>query len=453
MTMEAPSDTLGTRLIETYLTRIHPRFPIIVRSDLWEYHNNRTFLISCTTPNKEQAFSRFVLYMIYAMGALNLRLTSTYNDTSPETFYVAALQYVSRAREASPMHNIQAMILLILYHLRTESHKGLWQMAGLAMRTATDMGLHREVSTRSLPPFEAQMQRRLFWSLYYLEGVLASTLGRPISLSDTDIDQPLPLSISDDEKIFPLFSSLKGKEAYPYTNMTQAVLLFQLRRLESRIQRTVYRVDKPTINLLPKLSTLYTALELWREEIPPEITTAEKDRPLLHYYKAMRLLIQPFLSMLGPGDPYFHKCVEASGQICQIHKRLQGSPEYGHSFVAIHTVFLSGITLLYCLWLGGQETWSFGISNDIRACSCVLSIMGERAPNIRRYRDAFEKLVETTMSALETPRNQVNATDLEGQPQNDAANSFEFLPFIFHNGDELMDDTAWQMAKELAGWT
>lgn len=409
----------------------------------------------CASPNKDQAFARFVLYIMYAIGAINLRLTGSYSGTSPEKFYMAALQYVSRAREASALHNVQAMVLLILYHLRSESHKGLWQMAGLAMRTATDMGLHREVSTRSLPLFEAEMLRRLFWSLYYLEGVLASTLGRPISLSDADIDQPLPLSIADDEKIFssvPPDQRIRGKEAFPYTNMTQAVLLFQLRRLETRIQRSVYRVDRPAIDLLPKLYSLYNELELWHENIPPETTRAERDRPLLHYYKAVRLLIQPFLGMLGPGDPYFHKCVAAAGQICQIHKRLQGSPEYGHSFVAIHTVFLSGITLLYCLWLGGQEIWSFGISNDIRACSCVLSIMGERAPNIRRYRDAFERLAETTMSALETPQIEIMPTSI-GNTALPSSDRSDFPSFNFDDGSELMDDAAWQMAKELAGWT
>lgn len=446
-TAEPPSDVLGTRLIEAYLVRIHPRFPIIVRSDIWEYHHNRHVLGVGDSPAKEDGFRLFVLYMVYAIGALNLRLTEAYNDTAPEKFYISALKHVSSAREASSIHNVEAMVLLILYHVRSESHYGLWHMAGLAMRTVIDLGLHREASTRHLSPFLAQLRRRLFWSLYALEGILASTLGRPLSLADCDIDQPLPLSIDDDDRTggaSPDYKPGPGQEAYPYTNMSQSILLFQLRRFESRVQRVIYRVDRPTSALLPKLYPLYSEIEAWRASIPPEVMGSELDRPLLNYHKTMRLLIQPFLGMLNADDPYFQQCVVSAGQICQIHKRLHQSPEYGHSFIAVHTVFVAGITLLYCLWLGREKVWSFGVSNNLRACSCVLSIMGERAPWVRRYRDVYEGLVEATMTALETSDEDVSRGEGQRLMNNWSGLSLDEL--------EVLDDGAWNMARELAGW-
>ncbi|KAL1303087.1 hypothetical protein AAFC00_006531 [Neodothiora populina] len=441
---EPPSDALGTRLIEAYLVRIHPRFPFLIRSDLWDYHRKRNTL--GTEPAKaEDGFSLFVLYMVYAIGALNLRLTEAYKNTPPEKFYISALKHVSSARESSSIHNVEAMVLLILYHFRSESHYGLWHMTGLAMRTVTDLGLHRHASTRHLPPFVAQLRRRLFWSLYSLEGTLASTLGRPLSLSDCDIDQPLPLSIDDDVRsdgVLCEHIALPGREAYPYTNMSQSILLFQLRRFESRVQRTVYRVDRATSSLLPKLYPLYHELEAWHASIPPELANRELDRPLLNYHKTMRLLLQPFLGLLDPADPYFQQCIVSAGQICQIHKRLHQSPEYGHSFIAVHTIFVSGITLLYCLWLGREKVWSFGVSNNLRACSCVLSIMGERSPWVRRYRDVYESLVEATMAALDTP----NGSDTSNRQVLNAWEGFSF------EGLDGLDDGAWNMARELAGW-
>jgi len=442
---EPPSDALGTRLIETYLGRIHPRFPILVRSDLWEFHRKRHLLGAREPITKDDGFSLFVLYMVYAIGALNLRLTETYTDTSPENFYISALKHVSSAREASSIHNVEAMVLLILYHLRSESHYGLWHMTGLAMRTGTDLGLHRQASTRHLSPFVAQLRRRLFWTLFSLEGVLASTLGRPMSLSDRDIDQPLPLSVDDDDPSGGMLEKLPvpGQEAYPYTNMTQSILLFQLRRFESRVQRSIYRVDRPTASLLPKLYPLYRDMEAWHANIPQEVKGGELDRPLLNYHKTMRMLTQPFLGLLNAEDPYFQQCVTSAGQICQIHKRLHQTPEYGHSFIAVHTVFVAGITLLYCLWLGREKVWSFGVSNNLRACSYVLSIMGERAPWVRRYRDVYEGLVEATMAALE--KNNEDAVRAEDQAWSGC------LGFSL-DGLEVLDDGAWNMARELAGW-
>ncbi|KAJ5498512.1 hypothetical protein N7453_007563 [Penicillium expansum] len=69
---------------------------------------------------------------------------------------------------------------------------------------------------------------------------------------------------------------------------------------------------------------------------------------------------------------------------------------------------MAGITLLYALWTHTDQVWSVRMSNDIRACSTVLFVMGERAAWVKKYRDAFELLVNATMEKLqgnETARN------------------------------------------------
>jgi hypothetical protein len=465
---ELPTDVLGKRLIHAYLVRIHPRFPFLFRSDVWEAHRCRYSLQRGTQgPRNEDppsfsnpaykgdGFALFVLNMVYAIGALNLRLTEDYKDTPPEQFYVFAMQHVASVREASSIHNLEATVLLILYHLRSESRNGLWHLTGLAMRTITDIGLHREASTQSLRPFEAQLRRRLFWSVYALESILAGTLGRPISLSDCDIDQPLPFSIDDDDRMNDMPSTdmhtarAVGQEAYPPTNLSQFILLSQLHVFEARIQRTVYRVDRKIAALQPKMHRLMADLEAWRHTLPPSLQVSERDRVMLHYHRAVRLLLQPFLATLDPESDLFRKCADAAGQICQIHKRLHQTPEYGHSFVAVHTVFVSGITLLYTLWRGKGNVWSFSISNDIRAASCVLSIMGERAPWIRRFRDTFDIMVEATMAVLQGDR---NGHDGGAERPRDPGAAAQLVDFSIFEELHVAGNGALDMARQLAEW-
>ncbi|KAF2443438.1 hypothetical protein P171DRAFT_495195 [Karstenula rhodostoma CBS 690.94] len=463
---EPPSEVLGAKLIKAYLGRIHPRFPFLFRSDVWEAHRCRYTLgrpatrdIDETTPKYSSAayeadgFALFVLYMVYAIGALNLRLTEDYRDTSPEQFYVFAMQHVVSVREASSIHNLEATVLLILYHLRSESRNGLWHLTGLAMRTVTDIGLHRAASTHGLPTFETQMRRRLFWSIYSLESILAGTLGRPVSLSDSDIDQPLPASVDDDDRLenVPpetlLTNEIPEQQALPPTTLSQFILLAQLHIFEARIQRKLYRVDKSIIALLPKMHRLMNDLESWRNNVLPTLQACEHDRVLLHYYRNVRLLLQPFLSILDPSSEPFRKAAVAAGQICQIHKRFHQAPEYGHSFVAVHTAFVSGITLLYVLWRGKERLWSIGISNDIRAASCVLSIMGERAPWIRRFRDTFDVLVEATMAALQGASEHAESDMGGGYPAAQSQADFSLFDHL-----DLADPGALDMARELTGW-
>ena len=462
-TAEPPADNLGERLINAYLIRIHPRFPFLFRSDVWEAHRHRNSLGKepraqhdqdlprFSTPAYEKhGFALFVLNMVYAIGALNLRLTEDYKETSPEKFYVAAMQHVAGVREADPVHNLAATILLVLYHLRSESRNGLWHLTGLAMRTVTDIGLHRKASTQLLPPFEAQSRRRLFWSVYSLESILAGTLGRPVSLSDCDIDQPLPLAINDDDRMSDdlsdaeYISRSRRDEGNLAINLSQFVLLSQLHIFEARIQRSIYRVDRIVDSLQPKMRRLLGELEAWHYNLPMSLSKGEQDRVMLQYYRNIRILLQPFLSILNPTSELFRKSVHAAGQICQIHKQLHRTPEYGHSFVAVHTVFVSGITLLYALWKGKEQIWSFAVSNDLRAASCVLSIMGERAPWIRRYRDTFDVMVEATMAVL-----QDTSTPSEGVHEPVAA-ALEADFSIFE--DLNVDHGALDMARQLVGW-
>ena len=70
-------------------------------------------------------------------------------------------------------------------------------MIGLAMRKRGDLGLHREAHYGNVPPYEGQLRRRLLWTVYFLEKVIAVSLGRPYSITDRDIDTFLHLEIDD----------------------------------------------------------------------------------------------------------------------------------------------------------------------------------------------------------------------------------------------------------------
>jgi hypothetical protein len=308
--------------------------------------------------------------------------------------------------EARSIENIEAMVLLVIYHLRTASSHGMWYMIGLAMRTAIDLGLHRKANEINMDPFTAQMRRRLFWVVYYLERVVSMSLGRPFSISDRNIDLDLPLDVDDD--IHDPALLIAPQDPMKTTNLTFPIYLFKLRRIDSRIQHKIYRADRPLSALRLKMDPLYLELEQWKESALQRFSGSDLDYPMLHYNRAVRLLIQPFLPILPMTDPYYHICLQAAGEICQSHKRLHQTLEYGHSFLAVQTVFMAGITLLFALWTHTDQIWSVRISNDIRACSTVLFVMGERAAWVKKYRDAFELLVNAAMEKLqgnETARN------------------------------------------------
>ena len=464
-----PGDELGHSILSAYFSQIHPRYPFLDPAEVWQLHRERAALAATPIPNltKQQRFGVFKLYMVYAIGAMLLQLLAASSDqqqphhdvgssasSPPERYYMAALQHILAARESRTTQNIEAMALLVLYHLRSPSSFGIWYMVGLAMRTSIDLGLHMRRNEDKLGSRgEIQRRRRLFWSVYALERTIAISMGRPFSIPDRQIDVELPEGDNKDggspEETSPgadrplsrgtssgCVSPRSGgpngdARSYPAgwkTSLTPALFLFKLRRIESRIQHSVYRADKPLAALVPKLDQYHAELEAWKQELlrsplasasanhhnnhndgqgnnssssSSSSHNAELNYMLLHYHRAVRLLVQPFLALLPPTDPYYARCLAAAGDICQAHKRLHQTLDYGHSFIAVQTVFVAGITLLYGLWTHPGRVWSVRLADDVRAASLVLFVMGERAPWVRKYRDAFELLVHAAMEKLQ----------------------------------------------------
>ncbi|KAI9374014.1 fungal-specific transcription factor domain-containing protein [Aspergillus egyptiacus] len=408
---EPPNDEMGRRILQAYLTRLHIRYPFMDRNELWRLHEDRWRLAKAKREGltKAERFGIFKLYLTYAIGATTMQLSEKYDYVPPERFYITALQQVPAMCETRSVENVEAMTLLVVYHLRSASSQGVWYMVGLAMRTAIDLGLHRKANEINLDPITAQMRRRLFWTVYYLERVVSVSLGRPFSIADRHIDLPLPDDVDDDIRDPALLppstssSETNGKNNLNprITTLTFSIYLIKLRRIDSRIQYKIYRADRPLRSLRSKMDRLFLELEDWKSSAVQRFSGSDLDYPMLHYNRALRLLIQPFLPSLPLTDPYYHICLRAAGDICQTHKRLHQTIEYGHSFLAVQTVFMAGITLLYALWTHSDQVWSVRMSNDIRACSTVLFVMGERAAWVKKYRDAFELLVNAAMEKLQ----------------------------------------------------
>lgn len=407
-----PDASQGERMIKAFVTRLHCRYPCLDEAEIWQLHSEQEKLYSNDTEHlsKDARFALFKLFLVYAIGASLLQLTDKHASFDSERYYMTALRHVSAAREPRSLRNIQAMTLLCLYHLRNASSHALFYMVGLAMRTCIDLGLHRKSSGTGKSHENLYLRRRLFWTVYALERTVAISLGRPLSIADRQIDVSIKVTNSEATcvhtyQMLGLNAEDRGTdtEDNECTSITWSVaeMLFELRRIESRIYHSIYRVDKPLRVTQQKLSIFHHQLSTWRQSVLVHAANRDLNYLLLHYNRALRLLIQPFLSLLQPTDMYFQTCLRAAGDICQTHRRLHQSLEYGHSFIAVQTVFVAGITLLHCLWAHTAHLWSAVLANDIRACSSVLYVMSDRADWVKKYRDAFEMLVNATMEKVE----------------------------------------------------
>lgn len=241
---------------------------------------------------------------------------------------------------------------------------------------------------------------------------------------DAEIAQVLSISA---------FQSLEDWSTKKPTSMSCFIHLCRLRIIESNIQQSIYRVDDSfdTSSEL-EVDRYIEQLEYWRAAMPRhdlcsikphnfdlEVTMTDYDthvRPFLccqrihnnvcesqmvYYYKCMRFLLHPHLLSASASPHFVEKCAEACGGVCQTYKRLHQRVSVGFSLMALHSVFVAGLTLIYCTWLSPKIVFGMKSSNDLNACSIVLYIITERWPTAKKYRDVFENLKQTVLESIE----------------------------------------------------
>ncbi|PLB45012.1 hypothetical protein P170DRAFT_415927 [Aspergillus steynii IBT 23096] len=407
-----PDDEVGSRILDAYLKNMHMRLPFLDRSKILKLHRDRNLPIDT---NPEAQFDRFKLFMVYAIGSANLQMTEAYAGSSPSSFYETALQFNSSVRESLTLAGAEAMTLLCLYNLRSSTSSKVWYMMGLALRICIDYGLHREAHYRKQTPYHAQLHRRIFWTVYILERYSSWSLGRPFSIAEEEIDAELPAdlddTITDDGFIqYLLLNPTDSSREPPGPNLRRFISSIRLQRIMSRIHLRVYRVDLPPSELVPEISPLLASLEEFKSTLPC-MAEHEEDFISMHWNNSVRMLLQPFLNILQPDHELIGRTLQASGQMCQLFKRLRQRDSSGYSFLLVNGIFMAGLTMCFCLFRSpGLLTAT--VSNDLRAASSALFVMAERDSSLKKYRDSLESLITRV---LEFANDSSGSNDIDRQ--------------------------------------
>lgn len=83
---EPPGDEHGSKMLRAYLSQIHSKYPFLEPAELWKLHGQRLTLAE-TPPEaltKEERYSIFKLYLVYAMGSTLIQPTQRVPGSSPE---------------------------------------------------------------------------------------------------------------------------------------------------------------------------------------------------------------------------------------------------------------------------------------------------------------------------------------------------------------------------------
>ncbi|KAE9371651.1 hypothetical protein N431DRAFT_410583 [Stipitochalara longipes BDJ] len=407
------SPDVADRLLVGYMKHIATRYPVLHSAWIRDLHSRR----HCIT----NAYERSTLHLIYATAGRFLETTGeTAPSYFPERHHAEVLKDLDEMLRYHDTRSVVTLLLLAVFSLRAKGGPGAWAYIGLAMRIAIDMGLHRHNAAMERIGFDVEMRKRLFWSCYTMDRQVSIPLGRPFSISDRDIDVQLPFDV--DERCQDLQILEQASKVDPdvvrteSSSLTAFLHILRLRRIESSIQQTIYRVDQSTNVTDAEIEFYLDELENWKKLIPLD-AKKQVDREsiafdgydyydgMVFYYKCHRLLLYPLISKPRVNPRFLKRCAEVCGGVAQTYKRLHQTLSVGYSLMALQTVFMAGLTLIYCTWISPEEIFSSATSNDINACSIVLFVITERWPGAKKYRDAFEAVKQNVIDPLAEGKN------------------------------------------------
>lgn len=186
---------------------------------------------------------------------------------------------------------VQFLILLGVHGQRSPYGAGAWSQVRYATSVCIEMGFHRKRSSVGSVAHlrDTEIRRRAFWSCYCLDRVTSIVLGRAFAIADRDINVEVScasiLASSAKRPKLPSASSefwtLTHRDDYDthkaqWSNVQPFIHIIKLDRIQSRIHKTVFRVDKDIISGPPeervkldkKMSAIRKDLDEWLSNCP-----------------------------------------------------------------------------------------------------------------------------------------------------------------------------------------
>lgn len=93
---------------------------------------------------------------------------------------------------------IELRIVQVIYLFRLDANEKGEKVLSLAISHSHHLGLHRRKVVDTIPVFNSEMARRVWWCIYLMDRRLAIETGHPFLIQDVNVDIPLPRELSDD---------------------------------------------------------------------------------------------------------------------------------------------------------------------------------------------------------------------------------------------------------------
>ncbi|ODH33550.1 hypothetical protein ACO22_03298 [Paracoccidioides brasiliensis] len=188
-----PPQGLRNELMKSYLQFVHPYMPLLELDDFL-----RT--MACDDGSRRMSLLLFQATMFAGTAFISMKHLMAIGYESRKD---ARKAFFQRARvlydfdyEVDRISLVQSLLLMTHWYEMPDDQKDTWHWMGVSLSLAHTIGLHRDPSTSSMDPQRQKLWKRVWWSTYTRDRLIALGMRRPTRIRDEDYDVPL-LTLED----------------------------------------------------------------------------------------------------------------------------------------------------------------------------------------------------------------------------------------------------------------
>lgn len=189
-----PDVELRNELIRSYAEVIHPFMPLL---DLHDF----IATIDCNDGSKQVGLLLFQSVMFAGIASVGMRHLENAGFTSRRA---ARRDFFNKTRllydfdlEVDRIALIQSLLIMTYWYETPDDQKDSHHWMGIAVSLAQTIGLHRNPEkTASIDPAKQKLWKRIWWSTYMRDRLIALGMRRPTRIKAGDFDVPM-LTVDD----------------------------------------------------------------------------------------------------------------------------------------------------------------------------------------------------------------------------------------------------------------
>ncbi|KAJ9668549.1 hypothetical protein H2201_001191 [Coniosporium apollinis] len=189
-----PNNALRNELLRAYIEFVHPYMPLL---DLHEFIE-----IVDKGDGSDGKLSLILFQAVMFAGSAfidmrHLRKAGylTRKEARKDFFLKTRLLY-DFDYESDRISLVQALLLLTYYYETPDDQKDTWHWMGVATSVAHTIGLHRNPENSNMDAKRTRLWKRIWWSTYMRDRLIALGMRRPTRIKPEDFDVPM-LTLDD----------------------------------------------------------------------------------------------------------------------------------------------------------------------------------------------------------------------------------------------------------------